>query len=876
MTTEVLAGGEEEAAECARDAQQSAVMSRNERRKAAKKEKRKQRRREVAAKEREEEAARLEDPEEQRRIQLEEEMENERLERERKEFEVRERMFLEALAAKRKADEEEEERRRILEEESKQNEVENTDENEDNEWEYLEEGPPEIIWQGNEIIVKKKKVRVKRKDVDQEIKKEDTDRPISNPLPPQSEAFADYNSQIAVSAQQLLENAAQEIPNFGTEQDKAHCPFHLKTGACRFGIRCSRVHFYPDKSCTLLIKNMYNGPGLAWEQDEGLEYTDEEVERCYEEFYEDVHTEFLKFGEIVNFKVCKNGSFHLRGNVYVHYRSLESALLAYQSINGRYFAGKQVKCEFVGVTKWRSAICGEYMKSRLKTCSHGTACNFIHCFRNPGGDYEWADWDKPPPKYWVKKMAALFGYSEEYVHDNHTEQEKMIKTDRDRQNSRRSLSRERDSSRSQYKDNDVPRRRHSERHRSGSRRATEVFDEKNCGKRANINNHRSKRREHESDSDEDFSNKDRSGDRYYELTRKRIRNGTKDMETQGGHGNSIFEGDSDGYQLDLHRERDRHCSSKRKGSCHKKKKPYGILDDYDGNNRTDGTDSIGQSSDQDRHMYHSKRRKSSRYENKMYPSPRSSSREDDGDRYLRHGIKSLKHSNEKTGFIGDSDNLINLEDKYCGRESYMEKLEPRVAKEHHCSSREDSSSMQRSKAKLSGEVLKSDRYCWTENEQWSSQRSKSHDSGPYSVDDVDIRGRWEPDKSGPGKHHKSRGNSHADNFDRYGGDSNSHDERNDGSRSVDSGQSSHGKNLDGSEEADSAEHCRESKEAHKKHYRYYRVMIVGVTMVNTILTTGLDLTSMVETFCQRLGYSLSHVHPLSFFYLGALLVVRTV
>jgi len=54
-------------------------------------------------------------------------------------------------------------------------------------------------------------------------------------------------------------------------QDKAHCPFHLKTAACRFGDRCSRVHFYPDKSCTILIKNMYNGPGLAWEQDEGLE-----------------------------------------------------------------------------------------------------------------------------------------------------------------------------------------------------------------------------------------------------------------------------------------------------------------------------------------------------------------------------------------------------------------------------------------------------------------------------------------------------------------------------------------------------------------------------------------------------------------------------
>lgn len=34
-----------------------------------------------------------------------------------------------------------------------------------------------------------------------------------------------------------------------------------------------------------------------------FQYTDEEVEHCYEEFYDDVHTEFLKFGEIVNFKV---------------------------------------------------------------------------------------------------------------------------------------------------------------------------------------------------------------------------------------------------------------------------------------------------------------------------------------------------------------------------------------------------------------------------------------------------------------------------------------------------------------------------------------------------------------------------------------------
>ncbi|KAH9743851.1 hypothetical protein KPL70_003445 [Citrus sinensis] len=144
---------------------------------------------------------------------------------------------------------------------------------EDDDWEYVEEWPAEIIWQGNEIIMRKKKVRVPKKDANPLSKKEDVDRPTSNPLPPQSETFADHQN-----AQQALETVAQQVPNFGTEQaclffqsDKAHCPFHLKTGACRFGQRCSRVHFYPNKACTLLIKNMYNGPGLAWEQDEGLE-----------------------------------------------------------------------------------------------------------------------------------------------------------------------------------------------------------------------------------------------------------------------------------------------------------------------------------------------------------------------------------------------------------------------------------------------------------------------------------------------------------------------------------------------------------------------------------------------------------------------------
>ncbi|CAN1850082.1 Zinc finger CCCH domain-containing protein 5 [Linum perenne] len=417
-------------------------VNRKEKRKSLKKLKRKQARKEIAEREREDEERRANDPEEQNRLNEMEEAERLKMERDRKEFEERERKLLEEMERQRQAEEEEAEKRiaQVEEEEEANRRLQapkNEGGDEDSNWEYVEEGPPEIIWQGNEIIVRKKKVRVPKKHVEVHSK-EDATRPTSNPLPPESEASS-------ISAQEMLKNVAQDVPNFGTEQDKAHCPFHLKTGACRFGQRCSRVHFYPDKACTLLIKNMYNGPGLAWEQDEGLEYTDEEVERSYEEFYEDVHTEFLKYGEIVNFKVCRNSSFHLRGNVYVHYKSLDSAVLAYQSFNGRYFAGKQVTCEFVNITRWKVAICGEYMKSRLQNCSRGNACNFIHCFRNPGGDYEWADWDKPPPRFWVEKMTALFGYSEvaDSCEQNKEKQGRTSSRTRScRASSRRSMSRD--------------------------------------------------------------------------------------------------------------------------------------------------------------------------------------------------------------------------------------------------------------------------------------------------------------------------------------------------------------------------------------------------------------------------------------------------
>ncbi|KAK7331545.1 hypothetical protein VNO80_28281 [Phaseolus coccineus] len=476
-------------------------MGRKEKRKAMKKMKRKQTRKEAAERERREEEDRLNDPEEQRRIQLLEQEEAERKQRDTILFQEREKAFMDIIITRQQEQEQQQQEREQEQEQSIDH---------DHEFDYVvhEEGPPEIIWQGNEIIFKKKQLRVRVTDTDNHnnhSQHHDLNRPTSNPLPPEPSVSE------SESRTQTLQDVAQQIPNFGTEQDKAHCPFHLKTGACRFGMRCSRVHFYPDKSSTLLIKNMYNGPGLACDrdQDEGLEYTDEEVERCFEEFYEDVHTEFLKFGEIVNFKVCKNGSFHLRGNVYVQYKALDSALLAYNSVNGRYFAGKQVTCQFVNLTRWKVAICGEYMKSGFKTCSHGTACNFIHCFRNPGGDYEWADSDKPPPKFWVEKIIALFGYSDYYETSREQGNLSLSKTDSDRYHCTRSRSREMDKISCG----------HSGRRKHEDERKQRTPDEDRNASFKNTHKRKSRGRTPDTDSDREWLEKEENRERRHEYTR---------------------------------------------------------------------------------------------------------------------------------------------------------------------------------------------------------------------------------------------------------------------------------------------------------------------------------------------------------------------
>uniref|UniRef100_A0A452I474 Uncharacterized protein n=1 Tax=Gopherus agassizii TaxID=38772 RepID=A0A452I474_9SAUR len=192
-----------------------------------------------------------------------------------------------------------------------------------------------------------------------------------------------------------LENGATwhnpEPPeNIGTEKDRANCPFYIKTGSCRFGDRCSRKHNYPTSSQTLLIRGMFVTFGMEqcrrddYDTDASLEYSEEETYQQFLDFYEDVLPEFKNVGKVIQFKVSCNFEPHLRGNVYVQYQSERDCQEALTLFNGRWYAGRQLQCEFCPVTRWKTAICGLFERQK---CPRGKHCNFLHVFRNPHNEF---------------------------------------------------------------------------------------------------------------------------------------------------------------------------------------------------------------------------------------------------------------------------------------------------------------------------------------------------------------------------------------------------------------------------------------------------------------------------------------------------------
>ena len=103
---------------------------------------------------------------------------------------------------------------------------------------------------------------------------------------------------------------------------------------------------------------------------DAIEYRD-----AFDDFYEEIYSEFEKFGKIEEVVVAGNLGDHLLGNVYVKYFDEEDTQKALTNLNGRFYAGRPLKVEYSPVTDFREARCRQFDE---RNCNRGGLCNFMH------------------------------------------------------------------------------------------------------------------------------------------------------------------------------------------------------------------------------------------------------------------------------------------------------------------------------------------------------------------------------------------------------------------------------------------------------------------------------------------------------------------
>lgn len=123
---------------------------------------------------------------------------------------------------------------------------------------------------------------------------------------------------------------------------------------------------------------MYDNPPIAVAIAEGQMVEDEVLDKAadhFEEFYEEVFDELMKYGEIEDMVVCDNIGDHIIGNVYIKYTHEDYAEKAVNELNGRFYAGKPLQIEYTPVTDFREARCRQFVEGQ---CRRGGYCNFMH------------------------------------------------------------------------------------------------------------------------------------------------------------------------------------------------------------------------------------------------------------------------------------------------------------------------------------------------------------------------------------------------------------------------------------------------------------------------------------------------------------------
>jgi len=173
----------------------------------------------------------------------------------------------------------------------------------------------------------------------------------------------------------------RQSSTYGTEEDPVNCAFYLRVGACRHHINCPKNHPIPPFSQTIMFEHLWIAPKTVLK-------SKRKKSEHYEDFYEDVMQECLKYGGVEDLLVLENMGDHMIGNVFVRFVDEDVAEQALKGLTGRFYAGRKVHVKFSPVHDFAQGRCNDYAANK---CLRGQYCNFAHFM---------------PPVRWAAKLFS--------------------------------------------------------------------------------------------------------------------------------------------------------------------------------------------------------------------------------------------------------------------------------------------------------------------------------------------------------------------------------------------------------------------------------------------------------------------------------------
>jgi splicing factor U2AF 35 kDa subunit len=134
----------------------------------------------------------------------------------------------------------------------------------------------------------------------------------------------------------------------------------------------------PKYSKTALLNSFRRRNIIDLEQNEVNDHHYSQNNPHFQRFFFDVYWELEKFGPIKTINVCNNISPHLRGSVYVTYKSINDTIQCYRNLNGRFYAGWPLVANFCFIGTSKENKCSYSYK-----CPRVLDCNFLHFYSNP-------------------------------------------------------------------------------------------------------------------------------------------------------------------------------------------------------------------------------------------------------------------------------------------------------------------------------------------------------------------------------------------------------------------------------------------------------------------------------------------------------------